>query len=88
MRVAIGSDHAGYQLKTHLVDFLREQGHDPYDVGTHSTESVDYPDYAERIAEAMGNDHAQRAIMNCGSRVLPNIVALHPRRLRRCRVHR
>jgi RpiB/LacA/LacB family sugar-phosphate isomerase len=69
MRVAIGSDHAGYQLKTHLVDFLREQGHDPYDVGTHSTESVDYPDYAERIAVAMGNGDAERGIMICGSGV-------------------
>ena len=45
MRIALASDHAGFDMKAVLVAWLREEGHDPLDLGTHSTERVDYPDY-------------------------------------------
>ena len=47
MRVAVGSDHAGFELKEGLKVFLRELGHEIVDLGTHNTDSMDYPDYAE-----------------------------------------
>ena len=52
MRLAIGSDHAGYEMKQHLIERLREADYDVTDCGTHSTESVDYPDYAAAVGAA------------------------------------
>ena len=49
MRLVLGSDHAGYELKQELVEYLRGLGHEVLDVGTHSTAAVDYPDYAEAV---------------------------------------
>lgn len=69
MRIAIGSDHAGYPLKADLVAFLRKHGHEPIDLGTYSTESVDYPDYAERVGLAVRDKRADRGVMICGSGV-------------------
>ena len=53
MRVAIGADHAGYPLKQELIPYLEELGHAVTDLGTHSTEPVDYPDYAEAVGLAV-----------------------------------
>ena len=53
MRVAVGSDHAGFELKEGLKVFLRELGHEIVDVGTHNTKPVDYPDYARAVAEGL-----------------------------------
>ena len=53
MRIAVGSDHAGFPLKQHLAAYLSEQGHAVSDLGTHSEESVDYPDYAAKVARAV-----------------------------------
>ena len=53
LRIAIGSDHAGYDLKQHLVAFLTAQGHTVDDQGTHSTESVDYPPFCAAVAAGM-----------------------------------
>ena len=50
MRVAVGSDHAGFTLKQEVAECLRKQGYDVLDVGTDSTAAVDYPDYAEKVA--------------------------------------
>jgi RpiB/LacA/LacB family sugar-phosphate isomerase len=69
MRVAIGSDHAGFELKENLVDFLRQLGHEVMDVGTHNTESVDYPDYAEALGNALREGQADRGVLICGSGV-------------------
>lgn len=69
MRVAIGSDHAGFRLKTSLADMLRERGHQVVDVGTDSEAAADYPDYAESLALAVREGRADRGVMICGSGV-------------------
>jgi RpiB/LacA/LacB family sugar-phosphate isomerase len=69
MRLVLGSDHAGYELKQELVLFLRALGHEVLDVGTHSTAPVDYPDYAEAVAAAVLEDRAERGVLICGSGV-------------------
>ena len=53
MRVAVAADHAGVGLKQHLAEWLQGQGHEVLDFGTHSTEPVDYPDYAEAVGQAV-----------------------------------
>ena len=69
MRLVLGSDHAGYELKQELVEFLRGSGHEVLDVGTCSTAPVDYPDYAEAVAGAVLDGRAERAVLICGSGV-------------------
>ncbi|HIE21630.1 MAG TPA: ribose 5-phosphate isomerase B [Acidimicrobiia bacterium] len=67
MRIAVGSDHAGYELKEHLSAWLAETGHAVYDLGTHSADPVDYPDYAAAVAQAVLDGRADRGIIICGS---------------------
>ena len=67
MRIAVGSDHAGYTLKEDLAAWLAESGHAVYDLGTHSADSVDYPDYAAAVAQAVLDGRADRGIVVCGS---------------------
>jgi len=69
MRVAIGADHAGFQLKALLADLLRDRGHEVVDVGTDSEAAADYPDYAEALALAVRDGRADRGVMICGSGV-------------------
>ena len=69
MRVAIGADHAGFPLKQQLTSFLTSEGHTVFDLGTHSTASVDYPDYTVAVAHAVTEGRADRGIMICGSGV-------------------
>ena len=69
MRIAIGADHGGYTLKKDLVSFLNEQGYEVLDFGTESLESVDYPDFAEKVGQAIQADQADRGILICGSGV-------------------
>ena len=75
MRVVIGSDHAGYELKQHLAGFLRDQGHEVTDLGTDSTASVDYPDYAEAVGRAVLDGRAERGVLLCGSGVGAAVAA-------------
>lgn len=67
MRIAVGSDHAGYPLKEHLASWLAESGHAVYDLGTHSADPVDYPDYAAAVAQAVLDGRADRGVIVCGS---------------------
>ena len=67
MRVALGSDHAGYELKEHLASWLAESGHAVYDLGTHSPDPVDYPDYSAAVAQAVLDGRADRGVVVCGS---------------------
>lgn len=67
MRVAVGSDHAGYELKQALVKRLADAGHTVTDLGTHSTEPVDYPDFSASVSRAVLDGRAQRGIIICGS---------------------
>ena len=66
-RIAIGSDHAGYELKSHFVERLRTQGHDVLDLGTDSTEPVDYPIYCAAVARAVRDGAADLGIVLGGS---------------------
>jgi len=65
--VAIGSDHGGYEMKTALLQYVKELGHDVIDCGTDSKESVDYPDFALAVAEKLYNKHACRGIIIDGA---------------------
>lgn len=67
MKVAIGSDHAGVELKAHLVAELERLGHEPLDLGTHSTESVDYPPICAAVGRAVVGGDADRGIVLGGS---------------------
>ena len=67
MRIALGSDHAGYELKEHLASWLAEAGHAVYDLGTHSSDPVDYPEYSAAVARAVLDGRADRGIIVCGS---------------------
>ncbi len=66
-KIAVGADHAGFELKTHLVEHLKENGYDVLDVGTDSEESVDYPDYAVKVAQAVACGRAGCGLLICGS---------------------
>jgi RpiB/LacA/LacB family sugar-phosphate isomerase len=74
MRVAFGSDHAGFELKQEICKHVQSLGHEVLDVGTHSTAPCDYPDYAEALALAVLNKQADRGIMICGSGVGASIA--------------
>ena len=67
MRIAIASDHAGFEQKQALVSFLREQGHEVDDLGPDTAERVDYPDYAVKVAHAVAQGKAQRGVLVCGT---------------------
>jgi ribose 5-phosphate isomerase B len=67
MRIAIASDHAAVSLKSLLVPWLRDAGHDVLDLGTDGDASVDYPDYGYAIAAALADGRAERGIALCGS---------------------
>ena len=69
MRVVIGADHAGFELKAPIIEHLAQAGHEVLDVGTHSTEPVDFPDYARAVAEVVLSGKAERGILVCGSGV-------------------
>jgi ribose 5-phosphate isomerase B len=75
MRVAVACDHAGFPLKEIVLDAIQEAGHQAIDLGTHSTESVDYPDYAEKVGRAVQRGEAERGILLCGSGVGAAIAA-------------
>jgi ribose 5-phosphate isomerase B len=75
MRVAIGSDHAGFDLKESVAPALEAAGHAVIDVGTDSAESVDYPDFAAAAARLVAGGEAERAVIVCGSGVGVSIVA-------------
>ena len=75
MRVVVGADHAGFALKQEIADNLRRRGHDVLDVGTSSTEPVDYPDSAEAVGRAVTDGRAERGVLVCGSGVGASVAA-------------
>jgi RpiB/LacA/LacB family sugar-phosphate isomerase len=75
MRIALAADHAGFSTKEALTAHLRGRGHDVLDLGTHSTDAVDYPDCAEAAAEAVRDGRAERAVIVCGSGAGVSIAA-------------
>jgi RpiB/LacA/LacB family sugar-phosphate isomerase len=75
MRIVIGSDHPGFPLKEGLTAYIRQLGHEVVDVGTHSTEPVDYPDYAEALSKTLLDGLAERGVLICGSGVGAPVAA-------------
>ncbi len=66
-RIAIGSDHAGFELKEKVRGYLAGKGYQIEDLGTHSTASVDYPDYAEKVAVRVAQKQADYGVLVCGT---------------------
>ncbi|MDO8526936.1 MAG: ribose 5-phosphate isomerase B [Deltaproteobacteria bacterium] len=66
-KIAIGSDHAGFQLKEILKSYLQSEGHEVLDFGCPSEESCDYPDYAAKVAHAVAEGKAERGVLVCGT---------------------
>lgn len=75
MRIAVGADHAGFELKQIIVDDLRRCGHNVIDMGTNSTAPVDYPDFAEAVGKAVIDGQAERGVLMCGSGVGASVAA-------------
>src|SRR6266540_1765376 len=75
MRVAIASDHAGFALKEAVKAFLTAQDREVLDLGTHSTDPVDYSDYAEAVGRVLRENRAERGILLCGSGVGASMAA-------------
>lgn len=75
MKLAIGCDHGGYNLKTAILEHLDKKGIEYKDFGCYSTESCDYPDFAEKVAEAIVNGECERGIIVCGTGIGISIAA-------------
>ncbi|MBI2189161.1 MAG: ribose 5-phosphate isomerase B [Acidobacteria bacterium] len=75
MRIALAADHAGFELKRELAAALRHGGHEVLDLGTHTTEPVDYPDSAAAVAAALREGRADRGLIVCGSGAGVSIAA-------------
>jgi ribose 5-phosphate isomerase B len=75
VRLAFGADHAGYELKAHLVEVARGMGHDVHDLGTNGPESVDYPDFAEAVAREVLDGRADLGVLLCSNGVGMSIAA-------------
>ncbi|GMS53024.1 hypothetical protein NUITMVRE36_00150 [Enterococcus raffinosus] len=75
MRIAIGSDHVGFELKPMISDYLEELGHEVKDFGSYSTERTDYPIYGKRVAEEVSSGSFDLGILICGTGVGISITA-------------
>jgi ribose 5-phosphate isomerase B len=75
MKIALGADHAGYLLKDSIRQYVAERGHQVIDEGTNTSDSVDYPDFAARVAEDVAAGRAERGILVCGSGIGMAIAA-------------
>ena len=86
-QVAIGSDHAGFELKQAVAGHLQSAGYKVLDFGTNSKDSCDYPDYARQVAQAVSRGEVSRGIICCGSGIGVSIVANKVRKVRAALVH-
>jgi len=75
MKYFIGTDHAGFEVKPFVIEYLEKRGIEVEDLGTYSTESVDYPDYAHKVAEAVKNNPGTMGILICGSGIGMSLAA-------------
>lgn len=85
--VAVAADHGGYELKTALLPELKALGFEVLDLGTNSTDSVDYPNFANALADALGNGRAQRGVLICGTGIGMSIAANRHRHIRCALAH-
>jgi ribose 5-phosphate isomerase B len=67
MKIAVGSDHRGFEAKKRIVSLLQQLGHEVLDMGTNSNDSVDYPDFGLPVAQAVGEKRVERGILVCGT---------------------
>ena len=82
MKIAIGNDHAAVELKEHVMQYLRDKGHEVQDFGIAAGESADYPRQAEKVARAVASGDAERGIVICGTGVGISIAANKVRGIR------
>ncbi len=75
MKIAIGCDHAGLKVKQAIISYLGENGYEAVDFGTYDESSCDYPDFAEKVANAVSNGDCPKGIIVCGTGVGVSIVA-------------
>ncbi|MBG0918052.1 ribose 5-phosphate isomerase B [Exiguobacterium profundum] len=87
MKIAIGADHGGFNLKKEIVALLEELGHEYKDFGTHSADSIDYPDVAIPVAEAVAAGEFDRGILICGTGIGIGIAANKVKGIRAALVH-
>lgn len=85
--IALASDHGGLELKAALAEYLKERGFAVADLGTHDTQSVDYPDYAQAMAQALADGVATRGILVCGTGIGISIAANRFAHVRAALVH-
>lgn len=85
--IAVASDHAGFDLKEILKRDLQEAGHEVLDLGTHSTDSVDYPDFGRAMGEAIASGKVARGVLVCGSGIGISIAANRNPKVRAALVH-
>ncbi|HLK50678.1 MAG TPA: ribose 5-phosphate isomerase B [Bryobacteraceae bacterium] len=87
MKLAVASDHAGFPLKARVIETLCAAGHQVTDLGTASTDPVDYPDYARAVADALRTGAAERAVLLCGSGAGASVAANKFRGIRAATCH-
>ncbi len=87
MRIAIGSDHRGFEVKRRIVSLLERLGHEVVDMGPNSGENVDYPDYAFQVARAVSEHRVERGILICGTSIGMCITANKVRGVRAAPCH-
>lgn len=87
MKVSVGSDHGGFDLKQQVVEFLRHLGHEVIDVGCDSPQSVDYPDFARQVCEQVRSSQSERGILICGTGIGMSIAANRYRDIRAALCH-
>jgi ribose 5-phosphate isomerase B len=87
MKIAVAADHAGFPLKGRVLEVVRTCGHEPIDLGTWSTDPVDYPDLAKAVGEAIQAGTAERGVLLCGSGVGASVAATKQRGIRSAVCH-
>lgn len=87
MKIAFGADHGGFELKTHLIQVLLDLGHEVDDVGCHSLESVDYPEYAKIVTKKVSEGASDAGILICGTGIGMSLVANRNHKIRAALCH-
>ena len=87
MKIAIGSDHGGFELKELIAGYLRGEGHEVNDVGCFSDASVDYPDFADKVCQSVRSGESHQGILICGTGIGMSIAANRYRDIRAALCH-
>ena len=87
MKIVIGSDHGGFEMKEHVLAFLNGEGHETQDVGCYSKDSVDYPVIAEKVCAAVKSDSDSLGILICGTGIGMSLAANRHREIRAALCH-